>query len=157
MISWRLFIDVLGFQIKLWCCYFGFGATFSKIGRNLFSFWSHWGGLSTVSLLIKIDCFVTKAKTFSKYEAAGLNLFVWGGQPYWAFPFSKGSLVWLLKYHRRVILNVITVNVIGAKVTAPQNWIFFCRPATWQTSATFSPSRPSWCQSYKPFSSVIYE
>ncbi len=44
--------------------------------------------LSTVDLLVKATCFVKKRKP----NAANLNWLVQGGQWYYAFPLSKGSL-----------------------------------------------------------------
>ncbi len=58
---------------------------------------ANWGGrLSTVDLLIKAACFVKKVNNIFKEKGADLNLLVHGGQLYWAFPFSKTSLVSLI-------------------------------------------------------------
>jgi hypothetical protein len=48
--------------------------------------------LSTVYLLIKVACLVTKETLFSVSNAAHLYELVQGGQPYGAFPFRKNSL-----------------------------------------------------------------
>ncbi len=68
---------------------------------------ANWRGrLSTVDLLIKVTCFVKLLLIFAILKRADLNQLVRGGQMYWGFPFSKGSLValqhglvilWLLK------------------------------------------------------------
>jgi hypothetical protein len=50
------------------------------------------GRLSTVDLLIKVDCFIKKLNIFN-INWADLNYLAQGGQPYWAFPLSKTSLV----------------------------------------------------------------
>jgi hypothetical protein len=52
-----------------------------------------WGRLSTVDLLIKVACFVSKVNNMFIIKTAYLNLAVQGGQPYCAFHFSKAFLV----------------------------------------------------------------
>ncbi len=49
--------------------------------------------LSTIDLLIKVACFLTRVITFLNIKQNDMNELVQGGQPYWAFPFSKTSLV----------------------------------------------------------------
>ncbi len=54
---------------------------------------THWRErANTVDLLIKVACFCKKVM-FTMPKAADLNEQVQGGQLYWAFHFSKGSLV----------------------------------------------------------------
>ncbi len=53
--------------------------------------------LSTVDLLIRIGCFVKLKNVVSVRKAADMSKKAQGGQPYWSFPFSKDSLVELLK------------------------------------------------------------
>jgi hypothetical protein len=61
---------------------------------------TNWGGrLSTVDILIKVDCFV-KSKLYFQNEL------VHGGKLYWAFPFSKTSLL------RRSSLNLFSSDTM---------------------------------------------
>ena len=48
------------------------------------------GRLSTVDLLIKVDCFIKKV--YNSFNITNLNRLLLGGQLYWAFPLSKTSL-----------------------------------------------------------------
>jgi len=52
------------------------------------------GRLGTVDLLIKVAYFVKNVNHIFniKKELIDLNKLVQGGQLYWAFPFSKGSV-----------------------------------------------------------------
>jgi hypothetical protein len=38
-----VYVDALDFRVKLWCCYFGIGHFFSKIGQNLDHISGHTG------------------------------------------------------------------------------------------------------------------
>ncbi len=61
----------------------------------------YWRGiLSTVDLLIKEASFVKKINNTINLKWADPNL-VQGGQLYWAFPFSKGSLSLLAGFQAR--------------------------------------------------------
>ncbi len=54
---------------------------------------TNWGGkLSTIDLLIKVDCFVKKENIIFNIKQADLNWLVQGSWLYWTFPFSKTSL-----------------------------------------------------------------
>ncbi len=60
--------------------------------------------LSTIDLLIKVACFVKNQVMFALSKAANLIKLGQGGQLYWAFPFSKGSLakVWVPSFFKQV-------------------------------------------------------
>jgi len=49
--------------------------------------------MKTVDLLIKVVCFIKEVNKFFSIKGADLNWLVVGGKLYWAFPFSKTSLV----------------------------------------------------------------
>ncbi len=48
-------------------------------------------------LLIKVACLVKNKKIFLISNGVNLIYLVQGGQPYWAFPFSKTSMIRLAK------------------------------------------------------------
>ncbi len=81
---------------------------------------SNWRGrLSTVDILIKVACFVKKVDS-----VAYLNQLIQAGQLYWAFPFSKGSLVHdapQLTFH---VLCTARLSVIHLNDGAPMCWVF---------------------------------
>ncbi len=69
--------------------------------RLILLFVTHWprnpnwrGRHSTVDLLNEVVCFVKDVKMSKFSKATYLNWLVLGGQSYWSFPFSKGSLHW---------------------------------------------------------------